>query len=263
MENICADCLKTLATKSSLTRHRKQCISAQLAKNNLENKITELTIEIDKLNQTIITLSTDLENSLASNIELKERINVLESEAKYQKEIFQLEKQLAYKEGEESQIKPQLDRLQKHILKENSKPRITNNVINNLATYPTSPVIQQVVRDYTEEHFLAGPECTHEFLRDKLLTDEEGKRRVACTDIARNIFKGKTEDGAEIVDVGGKRLQKDIINPLKKTIRKTSKNLESSGDWDEEELEAKTASHMRALASKNVTKRLAGELRVP
>ena len=258
MENICIDCFKKFTTKSSLTRHRKTCPHVK-AKISLEIKNTELVTQLAKLTQLNIQLKEQI-----TTLEIKHKEELLQLEAKHKEELFQLEKQLAYKDGEQSQIQPQLaqlDRFEAHILKENSKPRITNNVVNNLAPYPTSPVIQQAIQKYTEEHFLAGPETTHNFLVDEMLTDEKGRPRVACTDIARNIFKGKTEDGTEIVDVGGKRLQKDIINPLKKTIRKTSRNLESSGDWDEDELEAKTVSHMRALAPKNVTKRLAGELR--
>ena len=292
--------MKQLSTKSSLNRHQKICPVLQtLIQTNLKKKVEDLTNELAHLNHKYVEelaiteslcadklahlngqmnqlkhdhaeqlthLTQKYENIVADlkqdNVQLKARIDALENDAKHREELFQLEKQLAFTEGKASQTEPQLDRFQAHILKENSKPRMTNNITNNLAPYPSSPTFgSRICKQYTSEHFLAGPESTHEFLRDKMLTDEEGRRLLACTDIARGIFKGKTEDGTEIVDVGGKRLQKDFINPLKKTIKNTSRTLESEGDWDEEELEAKTVSHMRALAHKPLIKRLAGELR--
>ena len=233
----------------------------------LVEKLAEKDVELENLqasnSQKLAEKDAEIEQLRARNIQLEAHVHELEVEAKHREELFQVQKQLAYKEGKETHlthIETQANMLQAHILKENSKPRTVNNIIN-LAPYPSSPVIAKTCEKYTSEHFLAGPESTRKFIKEELLTDKDGRHPIVCTDVARGIFKGKTEDGTEIVDVGGKRLQKDFINPLKKTIRNTSKNLEIEGDWDEDELEAKTASHMRALAHKPLIKHLAGELR--
>ena len=274
--NICCYCNRSFVRRDSVTRHEKLCnrkeateLRQQLAEKegintNLHQQLAEKEGINTNLHQQLAEKNAELDNLRALTVQLEARVHELEVEAKYREELFQVQKQLAYKEGKETHlthIETQAGILQAHILKENSKPRTTVNNIINLAPYPSSPDIVKSCEGYTSEHFLAGPESTRNFVKDKLLTNDKGEHYVVCTDVARGIFKGKTEDGTEIVDVGGKRLQKDFINPLKKTIRNTSKNLEIEADWDEEELEAKTVSHMRALAPKTLTKRLAGELR--
>ena len=193
--------------------------------------------------------------------EMVQKIVTLEQSInEYKTQIADLREQLAFKNGEQAltdHLKQQTDRYEKHLLHENSKPRIT---IQNLAPYDLTPEIAtKLCEQYTAEHFLQGPEITYKFLLDTHLTDAEtGKRKLACTDVARQIFKGKTADGEVFTDVGAERVFTDVVKPLKRAINKVGSNL--SEIEDEEIIESKRKSHQRTLENKRLKKKLAGDL---
>ena len=241
MDNTCCYCHKTLSRRDALLRHQKVCSQKEVSE--LTQKLAEKDAELENMRTIIAQKLEELTTSKAC--------------------IHELELKLAYKEGIEvhtAHIEAQANLLQAHILKENSKPRTTNNIVN-LAPYPNSPTwATEKSKEYTVEEFLAGPSASYKFMKEKLLTDEQGRKIAVCTDYSRQVFKGISEDGAEIIDKGGLRLQKNVIAPFKKVVKKVGTKLQEENDDNYDEIEDKTRAHMSALAHKTLIKRLAGEL---
>lgn len=235
----CQYCKKVLARRDSMLRHQKTCN---------QRKTYEREQQLVELNEL-----------RALNNQLEARIHELE--ITHREEIFELQRQLAYKEGKEVQLEAQANLLQAHILKENSKPRTTNNNIVNLAPYPSSPTwATEKSKEYTVEQFLAGPSASYKFIKEKLLTDEQGRKIAICTDYARQVFRGVDKDGAEVIDKGGLHMQKNVIAPFKKVVKNIGTTLQEENDDEYDEIEDKTRAHMSALARKPLAKHLASEL---
>lgn len=241
----CEKCRVNFSHKSSLTKHIRY--SCKVQRQEINDELMELReyktkLEIEKKH------TKDLANKLASK----------EAECKkFSNRCIELEKELAFKEGLTKHLEQQTSRFENHIFQENSKPR---NITVNLAPYNLNPeVCKRICESYTTEHFRRGPDATYEFVLQNHLTDEGGRRRLACTDVARQIFKGTKEDGTEFTDVGGTRVLSDVVKPLKSAIRRAGDDL--SKTLDDDGIESRKKSHYRALEPSRLGKRLAGDLR--
>lgn len=152
------------------------------------------------------------------------------------------------------------EKLENHILKENSKPR--NNITINMAPYDlTEELATRICEGYTIEHFKQGPEATYNFLLQNYLKTEDGRLKLKCTDMSRQVFKGIREDGTEFTDVGAICVKNTGVKPLKKAVINSGDKLLQEEDIELDFLNKKTSSHFRVLEKSRLGKKLAGDLK--
>lgn len=263
MKFICELCSKNFTRAYTLNVHMKttcpifreqQQQSVILIKENeqrilfLEEKMDELSSDNSSKNLIISKLESEINALRSINRVYEEEINNL-------KEKIEVERTQASLEAKLELTKERADRLEHHILAENSKPR---NVFNlNLAPYHTPEEFDKICESYTAEHFNQGPEATYKFLLNNCFKDDEGKPRIKCTDSSRRIFKG-IKNGVPFVDVGGTKIAKDVSRPIKGAVRKVANQIHD--DVDVCEWTKKTSSHYRALEQARLSKRLAKDL---
>jgi hypothetical protein len=189
---VCEFCNKVLSTQTTLNRHLTTCKFRE--KNTDEKSMKEENIFLKDQNK---TLSEQI-------IALKEKVNCLSDQNKtLSEQMFQLA----------------------------NKPTTTNkivkkqfNLINTLAPYDISEgLVQQIVdKEYTEDDFRKGPERLASFVATKIATNQDGKKKIVCTDYARRRFKHLNGDGSDVVeDIGAIHLCNTITNPMKKAISTT------------------------------------------
>lgn len=236
MDNTCQACGKTMSSKSNLKRHVNTC-------SEIRKQMTNQIAQFELIKEETVNLRSKVGTLTEENALLREKI--------------------AYLEGQLVGAKT----LQDHILEENKKPRTVNttnikakNV--NLAPYDlTRASVDAICREYTAEHFNQGPEATYRFILDKHLTDPDGTRRVACSDIARLIFKGVFEDGTEFIDVGGDKIYNEVVAPMRRAVQRAGMHYQEDKDISDDALEGRQRVHRRVLEPARIKKRLAGDLR--
>ena len=231
----CDFCKKTFANNSSLNVHQtsaKYCLKIQ-GKIKEENKTSNFECSFCKkifklkhhLTQHLLSCKnkhTEIKKNSKEQIkELKEqliRTNIIiekhEQQESYYKE--QIQKQ-------ENQIKDLQDRLERMGTKAIEKPTYTtNNTTNNNTKITLVPfeLNQQYVSNiitskFNDEHILEGMHGLAKFVKDKIITLEDGPLVYKCFDNARQIFKYKDKDGNVIKDPKALKLI-EMIQPVLK-----------------------------------------------
>jgi hypothetical protein len=132
-----------------------------------------------------------------------------------------------------SVLTEQNDKLSDQMFQLANKPTTTNNkqivkkqfnLINRLAPYDISEqLVHQIVdKEYTEDDFKQGPSRLASFVATKIATNQDGKKKIVCTDYARRRFKYLNVDGSDVVeDIGANNLCKSISKPMKAVISTT------------------------------------------
>lgn len=167
-ENICEHCNKNFTSKQNLLKHI--CL----------NKTNSLLDEIQKLKEKLF--KKDNENKLL-NFTIKKQ----KEEIAYLKEQFNKSQNTVNKIAEIG--------AKKHTITANYK--INQNILNQLAPYDVTPdKIDKIVQEkFTDGHLIQGKRGLVNIAEKNILTDEEGKKKLVCTDISRRIFIGKNENG--------------------------------------------------------------------
>lgn len=242
MRIVCEFCGRTLDRSNSLKKHltTKICKTAQTLTLSIKN-VNDSKL-VDK--ETIESLREQIQTLTIENIKLKE-------------ELYKFKIKSTVEEAKLEITKERADRLEQHILTENSKPRTSNNITMNMAPYCSQDEIKEICKRYTVEHFNGGPEATYKFLLENCFRDEDGRPRVKCTDSSRRVFKGVKKSGGSFVDVGGQTIAKDVGRPMKNAVRDAANQIQDETDevWCQ-----KTTSHYRALEPTRLSKRLARDL---
>ena len=239
----CEICNQKFTRQGNLTKH----INKFCWKNEQQQLLNELTIVKNQL--------IEAQQYKIQLEQVQKELEFLQLELKHQNDNRAIE--LKYQSENVIRTEARALKFEDHILRENCKPR--NVIINNLAPYNlTAELSAQICERYTEEHFKAGPDATYEFLMNNHLTDDNGRRRLACVDVGRQIFKGKKEDGSEFTDVGATRVINDVVKPLKAAIHRAGNVLYD--ELDDELIEKKKKNHYRSLEPKRLKKKLAGDL---
>lgn len=254
---VCESCGKEYARADSLRRHldkQKMCVKAK----ELENKVKVLEVANSSA-QVLIDENTSLKEQLSVLKEEKrataDTIEQLSKEIISLKERIESEKAQASLEAKLELTKERADKLENHILRENSKPR---NMTLNLAPYFTPEDALCIAEEYTVAHFLDGPKATYNFALERILKDETGRPRVKCTDSSRRIFKGIKASGETFTDVGGHRIAEDVARPMKSAVRSAANQLHE--ELDDRTWADKMSSHCRALEPARLSKKLAKDL---
>ena len=198
----CEHCEKILSTKQMLENHKNICSikkdkeqkeykeksekELQILKQKVESKDKELK-EKDKL---IIKLKTQNENYEKQNENYKEQIKNLQ------------------------------DKLEKLANKAIERPTsvVSNTTTNNSLNIATSmdfdniEHIRNLIDNYlTINHIVDGQKGIANFVKERMLLDDNGIPKYICTDPSRYIFKYKDTNGEIKKDVEAKKLTGSVI----------------------------------------------------
>jgi hypothetical protein len=234
--NTCEFCNKVLSTKSTLSRHLTIC-KIKKQNENENNNTTVVSCEFCnkvlanhsalkrhlstcKIKKEKDELNTERnKNMLSENLLLKEKVRCMSDE------IIALKEKVNGLQEQNKVFSDQMFQLA-------NKPTTTNkqivkkqiNLLNNLAPYDISErLVQQIVdKEYTEDDFRQGPGRLASFVATKIATNQDGKKKIVCTDYARRRFKHLNGDGSDVIeDIGAIHLCKTITKPMKKVISTT------------------------------------------
>jgi exonuclease VII large subunit len=249
----CQYCKKTFSSKSSLNNHQKTakyCIK-------LQNNTNEILCFNCDFCEKIFTTKQVLFNHLQSckNKDFKDKIkekeaqfqsllkekeaqfqNVLkEKEAQFQSLLKDIEHYKKRLETQEDQIKELQERLERIANKAIERPThtTTNNTTNNLLNITSCIDFNDIdkIKDTIENklninHVVDGQKGLARFVKDNLLTDQNGKLSYLCSDPSRHVFRYKDETGEIKKDVEAKKLTSYI---LEGGIR--SKSADIGNEW--------------------------------
>lgn len=251
MDIICELCKKSVGHATSLKRHQGTKICQ-----NVRDMIKSLRKDDKTIIDTLTARVDELEReSLLKNEQIRQLKNQLEN-AKAQ---ATLETKLELAQVAIEKTEERASRLEQHILRENSKPRSSGNITMNLAPLCSQDELEKICAGYTVDHFNGGPEATYQFLLKNCLTDSEGNPRIKCTDTSRRVFKGRSSTGEPFVDVGGKKIAKNVSKPIKSAIRTASNQID---DIEEYSITTKASSHYRSIEPARLSRRLAQDLNI-
>jgi len=88
----------------------------------------------------------------------------------------------------------------------------TNNIKNMLIFNIGERITQGALSNYTEKHLLQGASGTAKWIKDNIITDENGNKLYICSDKSREVFKFMNEKGEIVTDVKAEFLLRSI-NP--------------------------------------------------
>ena len=166
--------------------------------------------ELDRKNKELKELKEQTDKELKE----KDKINI---KFKTQNENYkeQLKRQ---EENYKEQIKDLQDKLEKLAAKAIDRPTIISNTTNNNLNIASSMNFNDIdkIKDIIDNnlninHIVDGQKGIALFVKENILTDENGKSKYICTDPSRNIFKYKDDKGEIKKDVEAKKLTDCII----------------------------------------------------
>ena len=177
-----------------------------------DNEIETLTIDKYKGIEMIIKTKTNEIETIRKD-KNKEIEIIIQDNEKIMIEIITENK--SYKE----QIKYLQQTIEKMSLKAIEKPTTTNTTNNNNTLNITSFMdfnnidkLKNVIEDKLNINYVVdGQKGLANFVKDTLLTDDNGKLLYICTDPSRNIFKYKDSTGEVKKDVEAKKLTNYIL----------------------------------------------------
>ena len=238
----CQYCKKTFSSKSSLNNHQKTakyCIK-------LQNNTNEILCFNCDFCEKIFTTKQVLFNHLQSckNKDFKDKIKekeaqfqslLKEKEAQFQSLLKDIEHYKERLETQEDQIKELQERLERIASKAIERPThtTTNNTTHNLLNITSCIDFNDIdkIKDTIENklninHVVDGQKGLARFVKDNLLTDQNGKLAYLCSDPSRHVFRYKDETGEIKKDVEAKKLTSYI---LEGGIR--SKSADIGNEW--------------------------------
>ena len=240
--NTCEFCNKILMNKRNLERHLSSCKIKVKKENESKDVSCEFCNKVlstqTNLNRHLLickikgkdTLQIDEITSLKEKVRcLQEQLNT-EQKIMSEKHMVLKEENIVLKEKVKG-LQEQNDKLSEQMFQLANKPTTTKqivkkqiNLINNLAPYDISErLVQQIVeKEYTEDDFRQGPGRLASFVATKIATNQDGKKKIVCTDYARRRFKHLNGDGSDVVeDISANHLCKTISKPMKNVISTT------------------------------------------
>ena len=237
---VCEYCDKKFTSKYNLNSHNNSCI---LLKENIIKKQIKINKELNKTNEELNKKNEELNKK---NEELNKEIKELNEEVKSNQElkniidklnkklvenhniISKLEGRLELKEEHNKLLKELVDDT-KHDVKDLcekaiNKPTTNNNVINNNQrtkieikefNLDSEYVSSKISNKFNDKYIYDGMSGIAQFIKDHVITLEDGSVIYACFDNARRQFKYKDIYGNIIKDPKALKLIEMIQNPLR------------------------------------------------
>ena len=237
-ELLCKYCDKYCKTKNLLYIHQTQtkyCLKIQESKNSQE--IIESLVVCKYCNKKFSTGSFNRHDSTCKkkNQFLTEEITKLKVEQDKNEEIAKLkanqEKEITKLKSEQAEeisviykdisIRAQntIEEIAKQPTYQKQTNKITqNNIVAGLTALDLNPsrVSTTIIDKYTTSDFYGGQRGAAQMIYKYLVTDENGKSQIICTDTSRGKFHYKDMNGKEVIDFRNVNLIKTINEPLKK-----------------------------------------------
>ena len=245
---VCEYCDKKFTSKYNLNSHNNSCI---LLKENIIKKQIKINKELNKSNEELNKKNEELNKK---NEELNKEIKELNEEVKSNQElkniidklnkklvenhniISKLEGRLELKEEHNKLLKELVDDT-KHDVKDLcekaiNKPTTNNNVINNNQrtkieikefNLDSEYVSSKISNKFNDKYIYDGMSGIAQFIKDHVITLEDGSVIYACFDNARRQFKYKDIYGNIIKDPKALKLIEMIQNPLRIQSKKLLK----------------------------------------
>ena len=229
----CDFCEKTFANKSSLTVHQtsaKYCLKIQgkIKEDQKKKEIKEFNCSFcDKIFKLKHHLAKHLITCKNKNIMLKkneeEELKLLKEEL-IKKEILlsSYKEQIQKQENQIKDLQKTIERMGTKAIEKPTYNTTNNNTTNNNTKITLVPfeLNQQYVSNiitskFNDEHILEGMHGLAKFVKDKIITLEDGTLVYKCFDTARQIFKYKDKDGNVIKDPKALKLI-EMIQPVLK-----------------------------------------------
>ena len=212
----CNYCDKIFTTKQYLLTHLSYCKDKDL-QDKLKEKDKELQ---DKLKEKDRELQDKLkEKDRELQDKLKEKDKELQDKLK-EKDIIIMEyrEQIAVLKGQLITLKDDHEFI-KEIAKQPKTTTTTTNTTHNTLNIASFIDFNDIdkIKDTIENklninHIVDGQKGLANFVKDTLLTDENGKLLYVCTDASRHIFKYKDSSGEIKKDVEAKKLTNYILD---------------------------------------------------
>ena len=225
----CEKCGKILISKQNLNLHIKTCkeiLKYQLSekdveilsiKKDYEQLITEKEIEISSLKKDYEHQITEKEIEILKNNHEKQlskhitehnnyKNMVTKKQEKYIQEITKYQSNIEHKDELIDEYKKQIadlqDRLERLHVKAIEKPTITNNNKIDLKCFNLSQetINDKIFSKFNDNYMYNGMSGLAQFVKDHVITLEDGSIVYACFDKARKIFKYKDKNGNIIKD---------------------------------------------------------------
>lgn len=228
VEELCCSsphCKYTTSHHSDLKKHMRKCVYNVLNHQH-EELLRQRQAEFDRF---VVDLRTSKDIEIA---ELKSNLQSLRSE----KDI-----EIARLHSERDSLKEQLEKAQRMVehLAERAidKPTTTNTVnnhqrITNMLCDPETYAqrtqaewIAEVAREKFEPYFWLGQRGVAQFALDHIITTEDGKMLLCCTDPSRNRFRYLSADHRLKEDIEGRIFTKSIAIPIKSVCNEVFDNI--------------------------------------
>ena len=235
----CQYCKKTFSSKSSLNNHQKTakyCIKLQNNTNEILCFNCDFCEKIFTTKQVLFNHLQSCKNKDFKDI-LKEKEaqfkNVLkEKEAQFQsllKDIEHYKERLKRQEEQIKELQETLERIANKAIERPTHATTTNNLLNITSCIDFNDIDK--IKDTIENklninHVVDGQKGLARFVKDNLLTDQNGKLSYLCSDPSRHVFRYKDETGEIKKDVEAKKLTSYI---LEGGIR--SKSADIGNEW--------------------------------
>jgi len=196
----CEYCEKILSTKQILQSHYIICDKkkySEIETLNCEKEKNQ--IEMKELNEKYIKIKTENEN-------YKEQL--LKQEENYKEQLLK----------QEEKIKELQDKLERLATTAISKPTTTNNTkitFNGILDLSHERISNIVANNLTGDHIVDGMTGIAKFVKDKIITADDGTILYNCADASRQVFKYKNNEGDILKDQKANKLIGAIQPALK------------------------------------------------
>ena len=187
----CKYCEKILSSKQNLSNHSEIC---ELKKEKELEKIKKNLVENEKI---IIEISTENKN-------YKEQIKKQEEQIKKQEEQIKELQQTIERMGLRAIERPTTT----------NTTTTTNNTLNITSSIDLNDVdkVKNIIEDKLNINYVIdGQKGIANFIKDNILTDDNGELIYVCTDPSRGVFKFKDTTGELKKDIEAKKLTTYIL----------------------------------------------------
>lgn len=192
----CEICNEIFQSNQLLNLHVKSC-----KEKDYEKKLYDKDSEI-------LLLKEKYEKQIVENTAKKEKyiLDISKRKEKYMLEITKYQYNLVHKDELIDEYKKQIsdlqDRLERLHVKAIEKPTITNNNKIDLKCFNLSQetINDKIFSKFNDNYMYNGMSGLAQFVKDHVITLEDGSIVYVCFDKSRKIFKYKDKDGNVIKD---------------------------------------------------------------
>ena len=221
----CNFCKKTFSSLSSLNNHKltaKYCLKIQ-GKNLVDN------FKCDKCNKIFTVKNTLITHTKTCNLIKKESSlekEIIEKNIIIAKQESMIEQFLKQEESYRQQLKELQDKLERLANTAISKPTTTNNNHTKVTFFAPLDLSHErisniVTAKLNGDHIVDGMAGIAKFVKDEIITAQDGTLLYGCVDASRQVFKYKNEKGELVKDQKATKL----IGAIQPVLKEKTNNM--------------------------------------